>query len=185
MGVTRTSAGKAVAVAVPTIVFLVSVVFFVSYLVTIALGLPASLDLPPVVRFVGVVFVVAGLALAGWVFRYRSPVTMMVSTYVTFTKLFQRVPMAEQSGRIEPLVIVGPQKYVRNPLYLGVIDLTFGWGLASASGFVLLGSLLLLLWFRLILIPLEERELRALFGEQYRKYSDEVPMLVPFTKRKR
>ena len=59
------------------------------------------------------------------------------------------------------------------------------WALMGEDAFVLIGAVVLLLFFRLVLIPFEERELRALFGEQYRKYSDEVPMLIPFTKRKR
>jgi protein-S-isoprenylcysteine O-methyltransferase Ste14 len=61
----------------------------------------------------------------------------------------------------------------------------FGWGLYSAASYILVAALLLVLWFRLVLIPFEEKELLALFGGQYVKYSEEVPMLVPFTKRKR
>ncbi len=129
--------------------------------------------------------VVTGLAIALWTFRYRSPSDMVVSTYVTLTKLFGRKSVAERLGRTEPLVVVGLQKYVRNPLYLGVILMTFGWALVGGYTFILVGAVILLLWFRVVLIPFEEKELLALFGGEYAKYKDEVPMLVPFTKRRK
>ena len=175
---------KAAVVAVPIIFLIVGGIFAVSYLVVVILGV-SPLGLPLAVRACGVALVVVGLVFAGWVFRYRSPATMIVSTYTTFTKMLRRTPMAERSARSEPLVIVGPQRYTRNPLYLGVVLLVLGWGLYSATAYVLVAALLLVLWFRLVLIPFEEKELLVLFGGQYAKYSEEVPMLVPFTKRKR
>jgi protein-S-isoprenylcysteine O-methyltransferase Ste14 len=177
--------GKATAIAAPTIALIIVTLFAVSFLVSALLGLPPYLGLPPVVRVVGGAMVVAGVAVAGWVFKHRSPVSMVVSTYVTFMKLFRRVPIAEFAGRTEPLVISGPQKYVRHPLYLGIIVMVFGWALVGAYTFVLVASVAVLLWFCLALIPFEERELRALFGDRYTRYMDDVPMLVPFAKRAR
>jgi protein-S-isoprenylcysteine O-methyltransferase Ste14 len=116
---------------------------------------------------------------------HRGPANVIVSTYVTLSKLFRRVPVAEKTGRTEPLVVDGPQKYVRSPLYLGVVVMVLGWALVTAFPFVFVATMILLLWFGLVLIPLEERELQALFGEQWRRYSEETPMLIPFTRRKR
>ena len=155
-----------------------------SYFVSAFLGLGA-LGFPFVVRACGVILVVVGLVFAAWVFRYRSPASMIVSTYATFTKMLRRAPMAEHSDRTEPLIVAGPQRYTRNPLYFGVVLVVFGWGFYSTTAYALMAALLLALWFRLVLIPFEEKELLVLFGEQYAKYSKEVPMLVPFTKRKR
>lgn len=177
--------GRAVVVAASFILILVLVLFAISYLVSALLGLPSSLNLPPVVRIIGGVTVVAGLATMGWVFSYRSPVVMITSTYVTFLKLFRRVPVADRSGRTEPLVVAGPQKYVRNPLYFGVVVMVFGWALVGGYTFVFVATLMILLWFRFVIIPFEEKELLVLFGERYAKYASEVPMLVPFTRRKR
>lgn len=181
----QTTTIKSGAVAFPIIALLLAAIFGASYILSTSFGLPGSLAVPPPVRAIGIPLVIVGVAVAGWVFRYRGPETMMTSTYITFMKLLRRVPMAEASGRAEQLVVAGPQRYTRNPLYFGVIVVTFGWALFGASTFVLIGAVLLLLWFRLILIPFEEKELRTLFGEQYARYSNEVPMLVPFTKRKR
>jgi protein-S-isoprenylcysteine O-methyltransferase Ste14 len=179
------SVGRALAVAGPVILLLLGALFAVSYLITAVIGLPPSLAPPLGVRILGGVVVVLGLAAAGWVFVYRSPASMVVSTYITFRKLFMGAPVSEPLGRTEPLVVAGPQKYVRHPLYAGVTAMTFGWALFGGTTFVLVGAVGLLLWFWLILIPFEEKELRALFGEQYDRYIRDVPMLIPFTKRKR
>ena len=178
---TETKVGKAVSIAAPTIALIIVSLFAISFVVSSLLGLPPSFALPLPLRFLGGAMVVSGLAVAGWVFRYRSPADMIVSTYVTFTKLFRRGPLAEISDRTESLVISGPQKYVRNPLYFGVIVIVFGWALVGGTTYVLVAAIILLLWFGFILIPFEERELRALFGDQYAQYVESVPMLIPFT----
>jgi protein-S-isoprenylcysteine O-methyltransferase Ste14 len=181
----ETNVGKAVAIAAPTIALIIVSLFVISFVVSFLLGLPPSLGLPLPLRFLGGAMVVAGLAVAGWVFRYRRPADMIVSTYVTFTKLFRRAPLAEISDRTESLVISGPQRYVRNPLYFGVIVIVFGWALFGGTSYVLVAAIVLLLWFCFVLIPFEERELRALFGDHYARYMESVPMLIPFTKRAR
>jgi len=182
---TETTVWKAVAIAAPTIAFIVVALFAISFVVSTLLGLPPSLGPPLAVQVLGGAMVATGLAIAGWVFRYRSPADMVVSTCITFMKLFRRAPITEFSGRTELLVVSGPQRYVRNPLYLGVIVMVFGWALVGGTTYVLLAAIVILLWFWLILIPFEERELRALFGDQYARYMESVPMLIPFTKRAR
>ncbi len=109
---------------------------------------------------------------------------MLASTYLTFRKLFTRAPIEEISGRVEPLIISGPQKYVRHPLYLGAILIFWGWGLLTGTASNLIAALIIMLWFRLVAIPFEEKEMRALFGGQYVRYMHETPMLIPFTKHK-
>jgi protein-S-isoprenylcysteine O-methyltransferase Ste14 len=176
---------RAAAITIPVIAVVISILFAISYLLSTFLGLPFSLDLPVVARLAGGVIVLVGLAIMGWVFRHRSPANVIVSTYITLTKLFRRVPVPEKAGRTEPLIIDGPQRYTRNPLYFGVVVMVLGWALLGTYTFVFIATLVLLLWFSLVLIPFEERELRTLFGEQWLKYSEETPMLVPFTKRRR
>ena len=127
----------------------------------------------------------AGLGLMGWVFGHRRPEKVIVSTYITFAKIFGRAKLAERAGRTEPLIISGPQKYVRSPLYLGILVMILGWAMVSNGTFVLVATLALLSWFGLVLIPFEERELKALFEKQWEEYAEETPMLVPFTKRKK
>lgn len=164
---------------------LVAALFAASYLLSKAMGLPASLGVPSAVRLVGGAVAVAGLSMAAWTFSVRSPGDMIASTYVTLTKALRRAPAADMAGRTEPLVLVGPQRYTRNPLYLGVVLIVFGWALFADSPSFLVATLVFLAWFVLVLIPYEERELRALFGEEWAKYSQETPMLVPFAKRRK
>ena len=63
--------------------------------------------------------------------------------------------------------------------------MVFGWALWASSTYLLATSVVLFLFYSLLLIPFEERELSVLFGEQWERYSRETPMLIPFTKRKR
>jgi protein-S-isoprenylcysteine O-methyltransferase Ste14 len=178
-------AGKKAAIDGPLIALVVLALFAVSFFLSTALGLPFSFNLPIVVRIVGGAIVVAGLAVMSWVFKYRSPRNVIVSTYITFTKMFRKAPVAEMVGRTEPLVIDGPQRYVRNPLYFGVVVMVLGWAVLTAYTFVFVATMVFFLWFSLVLIPFEERELHALFGEQWEEYSGETPMLFPFAKRKK
>ena len=159
--------------------------FALAFLISTLLGLPYSLGLPIEVRLVGSAVVLVGLAMIGWVFRCRKPTNVMVSTYITFMKLFEGTPVAEKAGRTEPLVVGGPQKYVRNPLYFGIVVMVLGWAVLTGYSFVFIATVVLLLWFGLVLIPFEERELRALFGKEWRRYSEVTPMLIPFTKRRK
>ena len=128
---------------------------------------------------------VAGLSIMAWVFEHRNPRNVIVSTYVTFTKIFGRTPLGERAGRTEPLVISGPQKYVRNPLYFGVIVMVFGWAVLTGYSYIFIATVVVLIWFGVVVIPFEEKELHALFGREWENYSQATPMLFPLTKRVR
>ena len=173
---------KASVIASFIILALISIIVEIASLVTKILNLPSSLDLPLLLRVLGGVLIGVGVALALWLFKYRKPVTMLVSTYFTFRKLFTRTPIEEISGRVEPLIIRGPQKYVRHPLYLGAIITFLGYGFLSGSTSTFFATFIILLWFWLIQIPFEEKEMCALFGDQYLRYMHVTPMLIPFTK---
>ena len=181
----ETKVGKAVAIGATLITVVFLALFAVSFLLAALLGLPFSLNLPIAVRFVGGAFILAGLAVMALVFKHRSPSNVILSTYITITKMFRKTPVAEKAGRTEPLMVDGPQKYVRNPLYLGVVVMVLGWALLTTHTFVLIATVFVLLWFSLVLIPFEERELSVLFGDEWKRYSEETPMMFPFTKRKR
>ncbi|MBI1880641.1 MAG: isoprenylcysteine carboxylmethyltransferase family protein [Chloroflexi bacterium] len=85
---------------------------------------------------------------------------------------------AEENNIPQKLVVVGPYRYVRNPLYdtdmtliLSAALLTQNWGLV----------LLLLAYIAQLRLqlPLEERELCVRFGEPYRRYCRLAPRFVP------
>ncbi|RON38338.1 methanethiol S-methyltransferase [Pseudomonas brassicacearum] len=72
-------------------------------------------------------------------------------------------------------------KLVRHPMYLGFV-MVF-WATPDMTAGHLLFALLNTLYI-LIGVHFEEKDLVDLFGEQYRRYQQNVAMLVPLTKRK-
>ncbi len=85
---------------------------------------------------------------------------------------------ADEQNIPQKLVVTGPYRYVRNPLYdtdmtliLGAALLTQNWGLG-----LLLAAYVAQLAMQL---PLEERELHARFGPAYTRYCQLVPRFIP------
>jgi protein-S-isoprenylcysteine O-methyltransferase Ste14 len=66
-------------------------------------------------------------------------------------------------------------------LYSDVVLLLLGWWLLLDYSFLLISALLLLLWFHFVVTRFEERELRAIFGDDYEEYASRVPRIIPFT----
>jgi len=85
---------------------------------------------------------------------------------------------AERNGVPQRLVVEGPYRYVRNPLYDGDLCLIIGAALLSRSWALVLVAALYLAQFALQL-PLEERELGERFGVPYHRYCELVPRFFP------
>lgn len=77
------------------------------------------------------------------------------------------------------LVISGPYKFIRNPMYTGLI-IFFGAGLASS--FQLLNTLVFLLLVLVLLLKIsrEEKYLALRFGQDYLAYKNKTHRLVPY-----
>ena len=172
------------ALSVPLIVFGVVTVFLAfGYLLTLVLGISFRLGLALPIRLLGALVLLSGFLFLGWLFKYRKPVDIIVSTYVTFLKVRRGDLLEKRLSRTEPLVIEGPYRYVRHPLYFGVVVIVIGWWLLLDYSFLLVSAILLLLWFNFVVARFEEEELRAMFGERYEEYAKEVPRIIPFIKR--
>ena len=80
----------------------------------------------------------------------------------------------------------GPFRYVRNPIYLAGVTLLLGVGLLySPWRAVDVGlPLLLLLYFHVAVVRVEEPELRRRFGAKYEDYCERVPRWLPATQLK-
>jgi protein-S-isoprenylcysteine O-methyltransferase Ste14 len=122
----------------------------------------SSLPVPITARWMGVFLVASGAALTGW--TLRSLGRNLTDTVVT-----------RQS---HTLVFHGPYRWVRHPLYLAVLTLTTGLSLATANGFFFVMGLAI---FTLIAIrtSIEERNLVARFGAEYRAYMDRTGRFFP------
>lgn len=83
-------------------------------------------------------------------------------------------PRQISGTQIGGLVTGGIYQYTRNPQYVGYVGLLAGVGVARRSTVVLAlaGSVGLVFgWW----VPVEERHLEREFGEEYRRYRDQVP----------
>jgi protein-S-isoprenylcysteine O-methyltransferase Ste14 len=143
-------------------------------------GTSLSLSLALDVRATGLAALAGAVAVIADTLRYRDPKTMLLSTSVTLRKLFGRMPIERPAERTEPFVVIGPYRYTRNPLYLGVVLIALGAGILDSSAFLLVWTVALLCWYWFLVIPFEERELLALFGDSYARYRKNVPKLFPF-----
>jgi len=79
-----------------------------------------------------------------------------------------------------PFVTPGPYQYVRHPLYMGFL-IAF-WSTPVMTVTHLLFAVATTAYI-LIAIQFEERDLVAHFGDRYRRYRQQAPMLIPFTKK--
>jgi protein-S-isoprenylcysteine O-methyltransferase Ste14 len=73
------------------------------------------------------------------------------------------------------LVTDGVFAHVRNPMYLGMIALTLGLGVALAGDWLVIFGGLLWIVIHFGVVRREERYLEAVFGEEYRAYKARVP----------
>lgn len=83
------------------------------------------------------------------------------------------------------LVLQGMYKYVRNPMYIGVLSLLIGEAIFFASLLIALYTVLVFICFHLFVVACEEPTLRAKFGDSYRRYCDSVPRWIPRRKKTR
>ena len=73
------------------------------------------------------------------------------------------------------MLVKGPYQFSRNPMYLLELAMWLGWAIFYGSIAVLIAFILWWMVFALFLIPSEERQLEARFGETYLQYKNRVP----------
>lgn len=77
------------------------------------------------------------------------------------------------------LVVVGLYRFMRNPMYSGVLLLILGWGLYFLSPLLILYDVALAIGFHIRIVRNEEPMLKQLFGEKWEIYAKEVPRWLP------
>lgn len=95
------------------------------------------------------------------------------------TDVWDFIGLRQASGQIEreeKLVLSGPYRLVRHPLYTGSLLVIWFTPLMTLNGLVF--NLLVTLYLY-IGAKFEERKLRRIFGEAYVAYQQQVPMLLP------
>jgi protein-S-isoprenylcysteine O-methyltransferase Ste14 len=78
------------------------------------------------------------------------------------------------------LVVRGLYRYVRNPMYIGVLSILLGEALFFAAQRLFVYTAVAFILYYLIVLLYEEPVLRQKFGESYRKYCQVVPRWLPW-----
>ena len=73
------------------------------------------------------------------------------------------------------LLMRGPYRFTRNPMYVAELGLWLGRTIFFGSPAVLIGCLVLWSFVKLIILPREERGLEGAFGQTYLEYKRRVP----------
>ncbi len=119
-----------------------------------------------ILSWLGVIPLISGLALNIWTGRQMS-----LRVLVGYPEL--------KANEGQRLVTTGPFSVMRHPTYLAHILILVGVFLITGytgTGFLALFDLLI---SDSVIIPLEERELQARFGDDYREYKRRVPKFLP------
>ena len=135
--------------------------FLLGFVAAIALGaiVPLRLDLPGVVRAIGVVLIVGGLALYGWgvVTMRRAKTNMMPNRAAS------------------QLVDWGAFAVSRHPIYVGGAIAFLGLGVAANRGWICLAALVVALAIDRFGMAREEAHMAARFGAEWPRYAARTP----------
>ena len=77
------------------------------------------------------------------------------------------------------LVVVGLYRYVRNPMYVGVLTIILGTAICTGSPLVAAYAIFVAVVFHLRVIQYEEPRLGEMFGEEWAAYSRTVSRWLP------
>ena len=119
---------------------------------------PGALVLPTMLRWVGVA--VIGVAL--------------VLIAATMSTLWQARTSTNPIDAPSQLLMAGPFSWSRNPLYVAYVVILCGCALASGSWLALGCPLLGFVVINGLIIPIEELRMAEEFGDDYRRYCQQV-----------
>ena len=77
------------------------------------------------------------------------------------------------------LVVRGLYRYSRNPMYVGVLCVIFGWALFYAASGIFIYGVCVAICFQLFVVFYEEPLLQQLFGTEYGQYKSSVNRWLP------
>jgi protein-S-isoprenylcysteine O-methyltransferase Ste14 len=79
----------------------------------------------------------------------------------------------------QTLVVRGLYRFVRNPMYVGVLLVVLGEAIVLESALLLLYGVLLFVIFHLFVLSYEEPALQRQFGMSYEQYRNAIPRWLP------
>jgi len=132
----------------------------------IAYFFPIPVDLPMAARLGGLALAVASAVFAAWA------MWSLGRSYGIRMDLFDG----------HRLVMGGPYRLTRHPMYLGIVSYHFGATIAMESLALLVITLVYVIPFTALRIRAEDGVLATGFGDEFRTFARRVPALVPFTR---
>ena len=123
----------------------------------------------------------SALALPSWL-RWAGAATAVLavpSTWWVFRNIGSNVSETVLTKDNHELVTSGPYRWVRHPLYTVSLILILSIGIMAASWFILALTGIAVVLVRSLVIPREESELLAKFGDDYKKYQARTGRIVP------
>jgi protein-S-isoprenylcysteine O-methyltransferase Ste14 len=134
---------------------------------------PGSAFLPPVAMLsggVGILFSACTVALAvGSVWLVASAVRTLGKQWAFAARLVEG----------HKLITEGPYRFVRNPIYTGMLGILIATGLATEHYTALDVAVVLFALGLVIRVRSEEKLLRAAFGQEFEEYAKRVPAVLP------
>jgi protein-S-isoprenylcysteine O-methyltransferase Ste14 len=124
-----------------------------------------------------------GFAPPGWM-RLPGLVVMLaggslaIACVALFVSLGRGTPVPLDPPR--EFVASGPYRYLRNPMYVGVLTMLAGFGLWQQSVAIILLAMLVAAVMHLFVVLLEEPELERRFGVSYINYKESVNRWWPY-----
>jgi protein-S-isoprenylcysteine O-methyltransferase Ste14 len=115
------------------------------------------------------------LLLAAPLFLFGAAV--YAATVYNFAHIGRGTPAPIDAPR--SLIVQGPHRYVRNPMYVAVLSVVLGWSIAFRSIAILAYATALALAFHLFVLLVEEPSLRRQFGAEYPAYCAAVRRWLP------
>jgi len=106
--------------------------------------------------------------------------TLSIGGCIALIGLAVRAWSAGHIRKNAQLATTGPYAFTRNPLYLGSFILGLGFTIASGQPLLAIPFVALFLGIYLPVMRVEAAHLLELFGDEYRRYAQSVPLFFPY-----
>lgn len=149
-----------------------TIIFIIAVPGSVAIVIPIYLILPLDRNFLHL-GALAWLALPFWALGMAT----LLWCAADFVRKGQGTPLPADAPK--HLVIDGLYRYLRNPMYVGVLLFVIGNAIWFGSSLLLGYAILLWIIFHIFVTFYEETHLRKIFGAEYQQYCQTVPRWIP------
>lgn len=115
--------------------------------------------------------------------QHAAILVLAIGTAILLTSIwsFARVGRGSLApfDETDRLIVVGPYRYVRNPMYVGVLTILLAESWFFWSGRLLTYTAICFVVANLVVIGYEENRLRLKYGEDFRRYCEHVGRWIP------